>query len=302
MQITKIFDIKVFINKILILIPKSLYPILLELIYLKKQRKFFSIHSPKTFSEKIQWLKLYDNSEEKKQLSDKIAAKDFIKKNIPNLKIAKTLQIAEKFEDINFDGLPQKFVIKTNHACKTNTFITNKEKLTEEYKNELNDRYTRYLKLNYAFINGFELQYKNIKPLILVEEYIENDKPYPVNQFEVYCFNGEPTYIVDTSFFENQEGNYRKKNITYNTDGVNEDFYIGFKSAYKKEYTKPACISEMLKYSKILSKKFKFVRIDFYEVKNELYFSEITFTPLSGFIEFIPKKYDLVLGGKLRLK
>lgn len=298
----KISDFKIFINKILSLIPTCLYPILLELLYLKEMGKFFSVNSPKKFTEKIQWLKLNENNEIKTYLSDKLSAKDFIQKEIPTLKYAKVLQIAQKFEDINFENLPNKFVIKTNHACKTNTFITDQKQLSEEYKKELNQLYTKYLKLNYAFVNGLELQYNKIKPLIFVEEYLENNKPYPVNQFEVYCFNGEPKYIVDTSFFQNKEGNYRKKNITYNTDGIKQDFYIGFKSLYENTDTKITFSQNMLKYSKILASKFKFARIDFYEINNELYFSEITFTPLSGFIEFIPEEYDLVLGEKLDLK
>lgn len=260
--------------------------------YRKTYGKNLNLKRPLTLSEKLQWIKLNDDNIEKKFFSDKLNAKEYVKGNFPTLKCAKVYQTGSKFEDLDFSSLPEKFIIKTNHAWKTNTFILNKNDLSEKELELFKKAYNKVLKINYAYWSYYELQYKNIIPKIYAEEIlIDGDKIQIIPNYEVYCFNGTPEFIL-----------YRNKQLKqgiYNTKWEKLDFSIEYKSKADKE--RPIFLEEMINYSKKLSEKFNFVRIDFFEANNEIYFGEMTFTPYSGFIKYTPDIYDLYYGQKLKL-
>lgn len=295
-------NLKLIYNFLYKLLPFSFYSLFLKIKYFFALKSFLSLKNPVSLSEKIQWLKLYGDMISKSNFVDKIKIKDYVSSILPELNYAKIYQVSNSFEKIQFDKLPNSFVIKSNHGCGMNTIIKNKKALSLFDFSELNKLYTYFLKINFAFYNAFEMQYKNILPKIYVEEFINNNQQFPLNQYEIYCFNGEPKFIVDASYFQNEEGKYRKKNIVYDVNWSKLPFCIDFISMYDYVDTKPIFWDKLIEYSKILSSNFKFVRVDFFENDNILYFSELTFTPMSGFIRFLPKKYDVIYGDLLNLK
>lgn len=274
--------------------PKCLYKRILQYKYKQIFKRYLDFDNPRRLTEKIQWLKLNSNNKKTSLYSDKLWIKNYIRKNIPELKFAKVFQYGNKFEDIKFNELPKEFVLKTNHAWKTNSFIFDKEKITEKRRKLLKKSYNNVLKINYAFWSFYELQYEKIKPQIFAEEILNHTGYYSVlPSFEVYCLNGNPEFILHRNFTNNFEQKI------YNTNWEPLNFNIDYGG--NTQIQKPIFLEKMLDYSIQLSKEFKFTRIDFFQVNEDLYFSEVTFTPYSGFIQFSPDIFDLYYGGKLLL-
>ncbi len=266
-----------------------------------KVKKLFKrdldLNSPRRLSDKIQWIKLYGNKKNKTYLCDKILVKDFVSKKIPELKIAKVYQQGNSFKDLNINKLPNSFVLKTNHAWKTNTIILNKNILTKKEIETINKEYKRFLKINFAYWSYYELQYKDIKPQIFAEEFLGEYEN--IANYEAWCFNGKVEFV--SYRFVRKDSNTHLKSYQYffNSKWEPVDFYIDFKG---EDYP-PTIINKekVIKYAEILSNNIDFVRVDFMEKNKELYFGEMTFTPYSGFFQFIPDKYDYIFGDKLIL-
>ena len=273
-------------------IPICLYKYLLKWKYKQLYKLNLDLKNPLRLSEKLQYLKLNDSSKLKTLLSDKIYVKTYVNEKCSDLKTAKIYQTADCFDDINFDTLPDTFVLKTNHAWKTNAYVINKNVLTSKEKKFYKNFYDKVLKINYSYWAYLEMQYKNIKPRIFAEELLKM-KYWEISNYEVYCFNGKPEFILFRAVDK-----FIEQSI-YSPCGKKLNFDIEFQT---KNITKmPNKIEEAVYYSKKLSKEFDFVRVDFMESNNELYFCEMTFTPYSGFIKFIPEFYDLYYGKKLNL-
>lgn len=279
---------------ILKLSPKQFYPLLLEILYKKIMQKPLNLKNPATLSEKIQWIKLNDNKPLKTLLSDKISVKKYIKENLPELKIAKIYKEYNSFTEIDFDKLPETFVIKTNHAYKTHYFILDKNKITENEYKKYEKFYKKVLSVNYAYWGELELQYKNIKPKIYIEEYLREEIGSHFQEYEIYCFNGKPEFLALII----KEG-YDRQLYTYDVNWKKLEFKLFFGN--DNEIPKPINLDKILSYATLLANDFKFVRVDFFEINNELYFGEMSFTPFAGYIRFEPEKYDLIYGQKLVL-
>ncbi len=278
---------------ILKLMPNCFHIHIIKYKYEKFFKRTLNSKFPIRLSEKLQLMKLYDNSPQKTLFADKLQVKEYIKNNLPELKFAKVFQSADFFEELDFKKLPESFLLKTTPACPTNTFIANKNKIDTHEMKYLKKSYNKVLKINYAYWSYYEMHYKNIKPRIFAEEALIN-KEYnlPVlPNYEVYCFNGKPEFIIYRVFLNGM------LQSPYNTLWEKLDFNIAYESKITKE--KPIFLAEMLDYCKILAKNFIFVRIDFFEKNNELFFGEMTFTPFSGFIKFIPDIFDFYYGNKI---
>lgn len=278
------------------LLPKIFYPFFIRYFYKKHLGKNLNLKNPITFSEKLNYLKIYDVNAEKKILADRLLAKKYIQKNYPELKTAKIYTISETYENLNFSKCPNKFIIKTNHACKSGIVIYNKEKDLIINEKKYKKYYQKVLKINYAFWGTLELQYKDISPKIYAEELLEPENGSLFKEFEVYCFNGEVEFIhycVHTD-----DGLIYRKYYNKNWEETNFCIWFKYDSQYiPDDYNK----DKVIEYSRKLSKEFKFVRVDFFEVNKELYFAEMTFTPFSGDIKVIPEHYDVILGVKLKI-
>ena len=261
-------------------------------------KRKLDLKNPLSFSEKIQYIKLgLLNDSEKCLCTDKISVKAEIKKKVPTLKVADVYQICNSFDEIDFEKLPNSFVIKTNHYCGSNFFVKEKKYLNSYIMKKLKKYYNTILRRNFAYEAYFEMQYKNIKPQILVEEYIGDINKNICLEYKVHCFNEKVMYIVVNYKFLN--GNrYTYDTKLYYIDKscigqIPENKIINPKTENKKFIHN---FEDAIKYSEILCKGHKLVRVDLYCVDGILYFGELTFTPNSGFFEKMNHSMDLFTG------
>lgn len=258
--------------------------------YFFRKGRFINFKNPKLFTEKIQWLKVYDCTPIKTRLADKILVRDWIKEQIGEKYLKKIIGIYERYEDIKFAGFPREFVIKTNHGCNMQVLVIEGGVPKPYFKEQFNN----YLKVNYAYKSGYEMQYENIKPLIFVEEYIKNTDE--LFEYLIFCFNGVPKMIL----FSSGKREKIPSCTMFDTDWKNLHFNYGGK-LHNEEVPRPENLEEMLEIARKLSKDFKFVRVDLHNVNGKIYFGEMTFTPASGYMKFSQRKYDRILGDMLDL-
>lgn len=295
-------DFKYFIRYILFrIIPSIFYSRVIKHKYKKTLNEELNLKKPKKLSEKVQWLKLNYKNKHETMLSDKLLAKKFIKENLPELNTTQVYQVKNCFSKLNFEELPESFVIKTNHAWRTNVIIRNKSLLTKRQIKIIKNYYDWVLKINYAYWSYFELQYKNIVPQVFIEEYIYNNNNIILIEYEAYCFNGKVEFIKIGHIKKEENENYTYRKSYYcDTTYKKTQFAIRYKE--KEDLPeKSKNFDKMIQYAQFLSRDFPFVRVDFMEAKNILYFGEMTFTPYCGFLKFNPKEYDKYFGEKLKI-
>lgn len=267
------------------------FPKILKQWYKKRTGKNLNLENPKTFNEKIQWLKLYDNSPLKTKLADKYLVREWIEEQIGSEYLIPLLGAWNNFDEIDFDKLPEKFVLKANHGSHWNIIVKDKSKLD---KSKTKKKFGKWMARDYAFKAGLELQYKGIKPKIIAEKFIE-DTNGELNDYKIMCFNGEPKFVwVDCGRYSNHT-----KNI-YDLNWNLQPFKMTYPIS-KTPIARPENLDKMIELAKILCKDFAFVRVDFYNVDGKIYFGEMTFTSMSGTDKFEPEKYDLELGNMLTL-
>ena len=248
-------------------------------------------NNPRTLDQKIQWLKLNDNSELRTDLTDKYKVRKWIKSTIGEEYLVKLLGKWDRPEDIDYDILPNQFVLKANHGCGCNYIVTDKSKVDRQ---DINKKFNKWLSINYAYICG-ELQYKDIKPCIIAEEYIA-DIDGDIPDYKVWCFNGKAKYIMYLSdrskglkmaFYDCE---WKKQNFVYSYD-LNED-----------EVQRPKQLDKLIYLAETLAADFYHVRVDFYILKNgQIKFGEMTFTSAGGKSRWNPSEADSKLGALLEL-
>lgn len=246
-----------------------------------------NLKNPKLFSEKIQWLKLYDNVPIKSKFTDKLIAKDIVKDIIPEINISKVYSTGKCFDDLDFDVCPEKFVVKTNHASAQvikvedkNEFLNSETPLGLVNTKMIVDF---WLSRHFAFYAGFEMQYKNIDRKVFTEEYLDD-----ITEYKFICCNGMPEVVICI------QGTISGM---YNTDWGN--LFPEYFKEYPNHTEKPQDLDIMLNYAKKLSQGFKLVRVDLIKSHGKIYFGEMTFTPSSGIIE--DEKFDTYMGKKLKI-
>lgn len=279
------------------LFPDKLY---LTLLFRLKMGYWIDWKNPKTFSEKLQWLKLYDRKPEYTTMVDKYAVKEYVAKIIGEEYIIPTLGVWDKPEDIDWDSLPQTFVLKTTHGGGGSGVIICKDKATfnkadaiAKLKNSLNECIYKSLR---------EWPYKNVKKKIIAEVFLEDSVTIKINtdlpDYKFYCFNGEPAYCQVI------RDRRSKETIDFYDMEWNHMPFVGLTPIASNGLTpvaRPAYLFKMLEISRGLSKEISFSRIDFYVIDNKIYFGEITFFPYSGIGEFSPKEWNKRLGSMLKL-
>ena len=275
---------------------KLFYPYILSKIYFQKLNKKLKLNNPQKFTEKIQWMKLYDNLELKTLLTDKLKAKDWVKKNISFIKIPKVYQEFKNFDEFEISKCPNYFVIKMNSGCKMNHLVRDASLFKDKkIYDKVKQYFNKLIKIDYEFISGFEMQYKGIDKKIFIEEWL--NYPFFIHDYKIHCFNGEPKFIE----FMNKD---IKKNVTvmlfYDTKWNRVENYWG-KIGEENDVEKPENLEKMLDAAKIIARYFKYVRVDLYNLDGEIYFAEATFSPFSGFIIFNNPEWDFLLGNMLKL-
>lgn len=265
----------------------------LKIRYEKAFNKELDLNNPKTFNEKLQWLKLNDRKEIYTTLVDKYEAKKYVSDIIGNNYIIPTLGIYDKWDDIDFNELPSQFVIKCTHDSGGIVIVKDKNKLD---KQEARKKINKCLKRNFFFISR-EWPYKNIKPRIIIEKFMGDKNNESINDYKFFVFNGKvKCFKIDFNRFVKHQANYYDENanlLKFGEQVCPPDF--------EKKLIIPDNLKEMIKLAEKLSDNNPFVRVDFYNIENKIYFGEITFYPASGFGKFIPDEWDKILGNWLNL-
>ena len=265
----------------------------IKMVYKEKFSKNIDLKNPKTFNEKLQWLKLYDRNPEYSQMVDKYQVKEYVAQIIGKVHIIPTLGLYKSFEEIDFEKLPNEFVIKCTHDSGSTIVCKDKNKFDiSEAKKKIN----KSLKSNYYYL-GREWPYKNVIPQILIEKYIFDDKIEELRDYKIFCFNGKVKFFkIDYDRFINHKANYYDKKLKIMEFGEEV-----CPPDPNKEIIIPKDIYKMFDFAEMLAKNLKFARIDFYYTNEHIYFGEITFYPASGFGKFIPEKWDKKIGEMLKI-
>lgn len=249
--------------------------------------------NPKGFNEKLQWLKLYDHNPLYTRLVDKYRVKQWVADSIGSEYVTKTYSTWECAEDIDISALPERFVLKTNHDSGGIAICSNRATFNlAAAKNKL----AKHLGTNFYW-GGREWPYKNVKPLVFAEEYLEPD---PVKNdlvdYKIMCFGGKARCVFTCE--GRAAGDLRID--FYDLDWNHLPFQRHYPNADSIE-PRPAGLDKMIELSEKLSRGIPFVRCDFYQVGDRLYFGELTFYPGSGFEEFSPESWDTELGSWIEL-
>ena len=283
-----------------------LYYLLPDKVYLKcKYKKVFkkklNLKNPLTFSEKTQWLKLYDRNPIYQKMIDKYEAKKFVASIIGDQYIIPTLGIWSRFEDIDFNKLPEKFVLKCTHDAASTIVCHDKSKLNLQ---DVKLKIIKALKQDYYRFSNKQWAYKGIKPRIIAEKFLTDSSDVKVGliDYKLFCFNGSVHCVMLVKGREVGEIEYHffDKNwellryLTYDFPGINErsDFI----------FQKPRKLDEMFLIAEKLSQNIPFVRVDLYLTDELIYFGELTFYHYGGMDTYILPDVDLLLGNMIELK
>lgn len=267
---------------------------MLKLQYWIKFKRKLDLKSPKRFTEKIQWYKLYYKNDIMPSCSDKYMVREYIKSKGLEHILNDLYCVYERPEDIKLSELPEKFVMKLSNGSGTNLLCRDKSKLIEDdVIREFKD-FVFKVKANL----GREWPYIKVKPRIVVERLLEDETHInnAVNDYKIFCYNGKPEYVICVSDRYSDRCNHLVYDTEWNKVRVaSEDARID------EDSPKPENLDEMLAIAAKLSEDFPFARIDLYSVAGKVYFGEITFYPWSGYMEFEPDEFDFVLGEKFVL-
>lgn len=254
--------------------------------------KKLDLKNPVTFNEKLQWLKLHNRRPEYTQMVDKYRVKEYVASIIGDEYIIPTLGAWNTFDEINFDELPDQFVLKCTHSSGDIIVCKDKRSLDKETgKKTLENS----LKTDY-YLMGREWPYKNVKRMIIAEEYIEDKTDKEARDYKFFCFNGSvKCFKVDFDRTTEHHTNW------YTEDGKLLPYRARTIAECGAEITLPSELPKMIELSEILSKGISFVRVDFYCVNDRIYFGELTFYPGSGFLRFNDDSWDKQMGAWLKL-
>lgn len=270
-------------------IPDKMY---IQIYYFARLKKFCNLRHPKTYNEKLNWLKLHDHNPLYTELVDKYEVKKYVSNILGGEYTIPTLGVWEKFDDIDFDLLPNQFVLKCTHDSEGLVIVKDKSNFD---KIEAKKKLEAALGQNFYYI-GREWPYKNVKPRIIAEKYMEDSKTGELRDYKFFCFGGVPKIVliaqgrdeqgVKIDFFNSKFEHLDMRGDNPNADCVPE---------------KPIKFDEMLVLAEKLSSPFCHVRVDFYEVDGRIYFGEFTFFHHSGFANFHPSKWDEIMGDWIKL-
>lgn len=261
--------------------------------YFYRFKRFLNLNNPKTFNEKLQWLKINNRKDRHTLMVDKYKVRDYISKTIGSEYLIPLIGVWDDPEEIDFESLPEKFVLKCNHNSGKGLIICkDKSKLdVDSVKSEL----TNALKEDY-YKRSREWPYKNVERKIICEKYMVDDSGTELKDYKFFCFNGKVKYIMTGS------GRFEKLKVTFFDTNWN---IAPFKRANVENdptIPKPNNLEKMIELAEKLSANEPFLRVDFYDVNSQIYFGELTFFPASGLKLYEPEERDYRLGEMLNLE
>src|SRR5699024_3533309 len=271
-------------------LPSKIY---LKAYYRSQTYRKVNFKNPQRFTEKIQWLKVFWYDWFATKCADKYDVRDIIKENIGSQYLNELYAVYESVDEIEVEKLPESFVLQATHSYEQNFVCKNKNHIN--WDKQLKEC-KKWLKTNYFWKNR-EWVYKDIKPRIICEKFLNEDNASSLTDYKFYCFNGVPMYcqVINDRYdggtidFFDTEWNHMEFTGLQNMPHAN------------KKIKKPEKYNQMLEISRELSQRFPFVRVDFFYVNKKIYFGELTFFPRSGFGEFRPLEWDQSIGELLEL-
>jgi len=274
------------------LLPDALY---LKSQYRRKMRRELNLKNPILYSEKVQWLKLYDRNPNWTNQADKYEVRKYITQTIGEQYLIPNYGVWDNFDEIPFESLPDRFVLKCTHDCGSVLICRDKKGLDLK---QTKKRFQKHLAVN-CYYQRKEWVYKNIKPRIIAEELMVDESGVDLKDYKIYCFNGEPK-IVNIIFDR------------FAQEGVKELFYSpqweylpvgsgGHPNDPNVKIEKPKCLEEMLNLARKLSSDKIHVRVDFYVVEDKIFFGELTFYSCAGYERFDPPSWDKTFGDWMAL-
>ena len=287
-NIIKNRELRLKLINLLRFIPDEPY---LKMVFWIKTGKKLNLKNPKTFCDKLNWLKLHDFRPEYTRLADKVAVREHLKEVLGEDICLPLLGVWEHYDDIDFDTLPDKFVMKCNHDSGSVKIIRDKASMDHA---ALREFYEGRLKLN-PFVLGRDYPYKEIKPMILVEKFMTSENGRDIRDYKFLCFDGVPRYMFV---------------ISDRSTDCRSDFYdmefnrLPIVDAYPmsdEPMEKPAFFDEMVELVTKLAQGFRTIRIDLYEIDGKIYFGEYTFYDGGGFWPKVPEEWEYTMGDLIRL-
>ena len=268
----------------------------LRQIYRDAFGRELNLKNPKSLSEKIQWLKFYEPSELKTRLADKYLVREWVENKIGKKYLIPLYGVWDNFDEIDFDELPNKFVLKCNHGCGMNIIVKDKNDFDIQNAREKINAWM-IIEHGQQFV---EPHYNDIKHKIIAEKFMEDKESYYLRDYKFFCFNGKPLYcyfgIIETTEEESKKTFFDmnwKHQAFRRKDHLQEE--------NPEKIKKPKTFSLMKKLAAKLSEEFTFVRVDFYEIDDKIYFGEMTFTPTGGYMTYEPNTIDDDWGNLLKL-
>lgn len=241
----------------------------------------------RTYTEKMQYEKFYNVTQEKAILSDKYLVREWVASRIGEEYLIPLLGVWDNYNSIDFSVLPESFVLKTNHGSGSVLVVKDKHKLNNFYARlRIND----WMETDYGYKNGLEKHYSLITPKIIAEKYLETSEG-DLQDYKFLCFDGKPYFCwVDKGRFTHHTRN------VYDMDWNLQPWNQGHKGLYPDPIPMPQNFGQMKEIAKTLCQGFKHVRVDLYNVEGKIYFGEMTFTNGGGYDPIVPSEYDLMLG------
>lgn len=274
--------------------PENKRPKLLKQWYYARTGRILNLKNPQTFNEKIQWLKLYDSTPLKTRLADKFLVRDWVKEKIGEKYLIPLLGVWDSFDEIDFDKLPNQFVLKCNHGSGYNIIVTDKSKFDI---NEARQKINNWMNEDFAFY-GFELHYSAIPHKIVAEKYIDEIACGDNADYHIFCFNGKPKLF----YLTNRKGlNANDRNWSFYDTELN--LLQWHHPAYKKiaRINPNNNLKRLFKLATVLCKGFIFVRVDLFCIGDTIYFGEMTFTPSNGLAKYTPNTWEKEFGKMIEL-
>lgn len=290
---SKIKTIKTWIlDYMLWLMPDKMY---LKLKYWFVMRKKLDLSNPRTFNEKLQWLKLYNRKPEFTTMVDKYAVKEYVASKIGGGYIIPTLGVWDKPEDIAWDSLPSQFVLKTTHGGGNLGVVVVKDKSTVD-RVLISQNLKKAMKLD-LYKRNREWPYKNVSKRIIAEKFLEDKSTQELRDYKFFCFDGEvKALFVATDRQTREEPYFNFFDVDYNS--------LDLKQGHPRNDNlpiKPKTFEKMKEVAAVLSKGIPHVRVDLYEVNGDVYFGEMTFFHFGGIVPFEPEEWDYKFGEMIEL-
>ena len=275
-------------------VPDGLF---LQFLYFRRLHKFINFKNPKTFNEKLQWLKIYNRRSEYTVMADKLLMKEYVRAKVGTEVMGggtiQTIGVWNRFEEIDFDTLPESFVLKCTHDSGSVCICKNKKEFN---KKAARDKLSDALKMNY-YLPGREWVYKNIEPKIIAEPYMTDESGTELKDYKFHCFAGRVEYVqVDFGRFTKHGRN------VYDRDWNFVDVVMQYPNDINHIIRKPAQLEEMISMAEKLSAEIPYLRVDFYIINAKIYVGEMTFYHECGTEKVSPPEFDYKLGDLIRIE